>query len=424
MKFSSSVFLLLTAVSATVTAALPCQQSTTIKEAQENSLEENLSQKIVKVANEPELQAAVSNLEDGYTIVVAPGRYQLTKTLYIRKNNVTIRGNGDTCEDVVLLGNGMDNAEYGNAPHGIWSDARHLSISDLTIRDFYFHAVILNPGASSPRISSVQLLNSGEQFIKSNAKGYADGVNDGVVEFSRIAYTDGVPQTNHEGAGLGYTNGIDIHGGKRWRINHNQFENLSMPDTYAWLWNPAVLAWNGSAETLVENNIFINVDRAVAFGLIERNGQTDHRGGTIRNNIVYYEDNLYSANRRAQSDGAIIVWNSPNSIVAHNTVVTNKNTNKSIEFRFDTQKNMALNNLVDAPIGSRGNSSFIQQGNYYYTASTPLLAEPPIRHFQLSSLAKSRIIAVEFTEHSPLDIDGIERQKQKLISPGAQQISP
>src|SRR5574341_328247 len=89
----------------------------------------------VTVATEAQLQSAMSNLRDGDTILLANGTYNLTNTLYVANvNNVTIRS-ASGCDDVSLVGRGMDNANYGNVPHGIWSNAHNTGIAHLTIRD-------------------------------------------------------------------------------------------------------------------------------------------------------------------------------------------------------------------------------------------------------------------------------------------------
>jgi hypothetical protein len=87
----------------------------------------------VNVATETELQSAMSSLRDGDTILLANGTYNLTNTLHVANvNNVTIRG-ASGCHDVILVGRGMDIANYGNVPHGIWSNARNTVIAHLTI---------------------------------------------------------------------------------------------------------------------------------------------------------------------------------------------------------------------------------------------------------------------------------------------------
>jgi hypothetical protein len=74
--------------------------------------------RIVKVGTETQLQAAMADLRDGDTILLADGTYALTSTLYVReRNNVTIRGAAGST-NVVLMGRGMDNPNYGDVRFG------------------------------------------------------------------------------------------------------------------------------------------------------------------------------------------------------------------------------------------------------------------------------------------------------------------
>jgi hypothetical protein len=151
--------------------------------------------RIVNVATESQLQSAMGNLLSGDTILLADGTYQLTSSLYINgRNNVTIRGAAGST-DVVLAGKGMDNSNHGEVRFGVWSNGTNTTIAHLTIRDTYDNEIIFNPGAQSPRIYCVRLLNAGSQFIKSNPTDVnaGIGVNNGVVEYCWFEYT-GNPQ--------------------------------------------------------------------------------------------------------------------------------------------------------------------------------------------------------------------------------------
>jgi hypothetical protein len=318
--------------------------------------------RVVNVVTEAQLQSAMSNLRDGDTILLANGTYNLTNTLHVANvNNVTIRG-ASGCHEVVLIGRGMDNANYGKVPHGIWSNAHTTVIAHLTIRDIYTHPIIFNAGAQSPHIYNVKLLNAGSQFIKANPNGPAAGVDNGVVEYSVFEYTAGPPATNH-GPGVGYTNGLSIHTANNWIIRGNLFKNFHTPDSSAYPWNPVVLVWKHSTNTLTERNTFINVDRAVAYGLQDNTGY-DHQGGIIRNNFIYVQPGLMSQARKAGSDAQIIVWDSPGTKVFHNTILTNGNVFNAIEVRFTTVGAEIRNNLTDAPLGSRDGGSYSQIGNW------------------------------------------------------------
>src|SRR6266487_6832932 len=235
--------------------------------------------RIVNVSTEAQLQSAMGNLQNGDTILLSNGTYNLTSTLYINgRQNITIRGtNGST--NVVLVGKGMDNASYGNVPFGIWSNGTNTTIAHLTIRDTWDNEIIFNSGAQSPRVYCVRLLNAGSQFIKSNPTDVnaGIGVNNGVVEYCWFEYTRN-PPADH-GAGVGYFNGISAHAARNWTIRGNLFKNLHNPDGTAYSWHPAVLFWRHSVNTVTEQNIFLNVDRAIAYGLENMTPYFDHLGG-------------------------------------------------------------------------------------------------------------------------------------------------
>src|ERR1044071_8139540 len=255
--------------------------------------------RIVNVSTEPQLLSAMNNLQSGDTLLLADGTYNLSSSLYVNgRNNVTIRGAAGST-NVVLIGKGMDNSNYGNVPFGIWSNGTNTTIAHLTIRDTWDNEIIFNPGAQSPHVYCVRLLNAGSQFIKSNPTDVANGigVNNGVVEYCWFEYT-GSPPANH-GSGVGYFNGISAHAAQNWIIRGNLFKNLHNPDSAAYLWNPAVLFWRHSANTITEQNIFLNVDRAVAYGLDNTTPYFDHAGGLIRNNFVCLTPGLMSPSRTA-----------------------------------------------------------------------------------------------------------------------------
>src|SRR5437660_2416696 len=310
--------------------------------------------RIINVSTEPQLQSAMGNLRTGDTILLANGNYNLTSTLYINgRQNVTIRGTNGSA-NVVLIGKGMDNASYGNVPFGIWSNGTNTTIAHLTIRDTWDNEIIFNPGAQSPRVYCVRLLNAGSQFIKSNPTDVnaGVGVNNGVVEFCRFEYT-GTPPADH-GSGVGYFNGISAHAAQNWIIRGNLFKNLHNPDGTAYPWNPAVLFWRHSVNTVTEQNIFIDADRAVAYGLDNTTPYFDHAGGVVGNNFINIAPGLLSASRKASSDGSIIAWNSPGTRIDHNTVLLNRDEIYAVEFRFSpTPNGPARNHLADAPVHLR-----------------------------------------------------------------------
>lgn len=370
---------------------------------------------VVRVSTETELRNAVNNVSPNTVVLIEPGLYELSRTLVVRQNNVTLRGNSNRCDAVRLVGMGMDNAAGAAAvPHGIWTDADSLKIQNLTIENVYNHSVSIDSQAAAPEIYNVAMFDAGEQFVKVNAAADGQGSSNGRLEYSIIKYTNGPPVTDH-GAGIGYTQGISLHSGDNWVISNNRFENLSTPDTAAYLWNPAVLAWNSSSNTVVENNLFIDVDRAIALGLQDR--ADEHSGGIIRNNMVLMRENLYSQERRNNADATILVWSSPDTQVLHNTVLTNGNTPFAIEIRFNSNNAILRNNLTDAPIRDRSSNQYVDIDNVLFNDSS-IFRNPAEGDLHLASEIEGITDAVPTLDNATQDFDR-QNRSTNLTDAGA-----
>lgn len=380
--------------------------------------------RVVNVSTDEQLQAAMGNLRDGDTILLADGTYNLTSSLYINgRNNVTIRGTSGST-NVVLAGKGINNANHGGVPFGVWSNGTNTTIAHLTIRDTWDNEIIFNPPAQSPHVYCVRLLDSGSQFIKSNPADVKAGlgVNDGVVEYCWFEYI-GNPPADH-GAGAGYFNGISAHAAKNWVVRGNLFKNLHNPDGSAYPWNPAVLFWRQSVNTITEQNIFINVDRAVAYGLDDSTPYRDHAGGAVRNNFVYLAPGFLSASRKASSDGSIIVWNSPGTQVDHNTALLNSNEFYAVEFRFAlTTNGTARNNLSDAPVHLRDNAKAVLTGNLA-SATASMFANAAAGDLHLLSSATAAIDKAVSVNSVTNDFDGARRPQGNAADIGADEFTP
>lgn len=348
----------------------------------------------INVSTVAQLQSAVSAIASNTTIVIAPGTYRLTSTLYINGNftNVGVRGATANRDDVVIVGRGMNASNDGGVPFGIWvgGNVRGVTIANLTIRDVYNHPIMLNAGAQSPLIHNVRLVNAGQQFLKANPDGSGGGVDNGIVEYSVFEY-DTVSRDY-------YTNGVDVHTGDNWIIRHNLFRNLRAPAGQ--LAGPAILMWNGSTNTLVDGNTFIECQREIALGLIERT-PNDHTGGVIRNNFIY---------RGAWGDAAIYVGDSPGTQVVHNSILISRTYANPIEFRFPhTTGVVVANNVLDGTIAARDGATGSVSGNYT-NAVAAFFVNPVIGDLHLKPLATvllNQVIAVPTS--APVDWDGQPR---------------
>jgi hypothetical protein len=311
---------------------------------------------IVNVSTEPQLQAAVAALTSNTTIMIAAGTYRLSGTLYVNGTftNIALRGSTGNADDVVLVGAGMTNA---SVPYGVWvgGNVQGITIANLTIRDLYYHPIILNAGTQSPHIYNVRLVNAGQQFLKSNPDNAGGGVNNGLVEYTVIEYDTTSPTA--------YTNGVDVHTGRNWIIRNSLFHNIRAPQGL--LAGPAILMWNGSSNSIADGNTFIDCQREIAFGLIERITPHDQSGGIIRNNFIYRSSSV-------AGDVAIGVFDSPNTQVLHNTALLSGTYPNAVEYRFvETSGTVVANNLSDSAIQARDGATGAVSGNY--TQASPAL---------------------------------------------------
>jgi hypothetical protein len=328
---------------------------------------------VVYVSTLSQLQSAVASIASNTTIVIAPGTYNLNGPLYINGSfmNVGIRGATGNRDDVVLVGKGMSGPNDGGVPFGIWvgGDVRGVTIAHLTIRDVFNHPIMLNAGAQSPLIHNVRLVNAGQQFVKSNPDGAGGGVDNGIVEYSVIEYVT----TSRDY----YTNGVDVHTGDNWIIRHNLFRNIRAP--LGELAGPAILMWNGSTNTIVDGNTFIDCQRDIAMGLIERT-PNDHAGGVVRNNFIYRGAGV-------AGDTAVYVADSPGTQVLHNSILVSRTYANPIEYRFPHTTGVVIqNNVLDGNILARDGATATVAGNYT-SATAPLFVNSALGDLHLAPTA-------------------------------------
>lgn len=310
---------------------------------------------IVEVATAQQLADACWNLESDTAIVIAPGVYDLAGVdfpngvdgrLTVGRfgappiSNLQIRGATGDPADVVLLGAGMLDPIV---PFGIQIfTATDVTIADLSIRDVYYHAVAIqgDQGAERVRLYHLRLFDAGQQIVK----GSGGGADDVTVEFSELFYTAGAIE-HPEGSPPGscYTNAIDAIGSARWIVRDNRIRDIRCANGE--LAGPAVLLWQGSSDSRVERNTFLDSSRGVALGLV---GPADHSGGLVRDNFFRWEaDAPYAVD-------VPIYTTSPGSRILHNTALTRGGYPNAVEVRFAGATGVVVrHNLLDAAITPR-----------------------------------------------------------------------
>lgn len=362
------------------------------------------SGRVVNVSTEAQLQAAITRVITGTTIVIAPGTYRLTASLYINKavSDVVIRGATNNRNDVQIVGKGMAASSDGGVPFGIWTGGgvTRITIANLTIRDVYYHPLILNPGTRQPRVYNVALVDAGQQLLKANPDGAGGGVDGGLVEYCVFEYTTAAKSD--------YTNGVDVHTGDDWVIRHSLFRRIRSTQGLA---GPAILMWNNSRNTIVESNTFIDNHRDIHLGLIERT-PNDHTGGVVRNNMIVRSPG-------AGGDVGIAVADSPGTRVVHNSIWMGGAYGIAIEYRFpDTTGVVIANNISDATAWARENATGTLTSNVW-TAVASDFVSPGRGDLHLSSTAVAAIDKVPVHPDAAADWDGESRPAGAAADLGA-----
>lgn len=319
---------------------------------------------IVNVNTSQQLADACWNLSSDEAIVIAPGTYHLDAVSFPNGvdgrltvgrfgadpiQNIQIRGATGNPADVVILGAGMLDAIV---PFGFQVfTATDVVIADLTIGNVYYHALAVqgDQGAQRVRVYHARLFDAGQQIVKGTP-----GADDVTIEYSELFTTAGA--VNHpEGAPPGscYTNAIDGVTSDRWIVRDNLIHDIWCQDET--LAGPAVLLWQGSADTIVERNTILDSSRGIALGLVSAD---DHAGGRIRNNFIRWN---------AAAPYAVdvpIYTTSPNAKVLHNTALTVGRYPNAVEVRYQGATGVeVLNNLLDAAIQPRDGAMPAVSGN-------------------------------------------------------------
>lgn len=330
---------------------------------------------LVDVAAGADLASAVSKAASGTTLLLAPGTYKVPAMVQFTKADVTLRSKTGKRDDVILDGNNggtpLDPARFTTELLAVRAD--NVTLADITLRYARYHAVHVHPprGASISgfRMHNVRIYDTGEQLVKVNSNGEASPgwANKGVIQCSLLEFVDNSVMEPWDGGGF-YTGGIDVHGGEDWVVRHNVFRNIQRDGE---LMEHAVHFWTKSRGTLVENNRFENVYRAIGFGMkrapsgVDRkypdgrgdSPYLDHIDGIIRNNVVWNGAGIHL-------ESGIELMNAGGTEVYHNTIYSVEAPFSGIEYRFPDARVIIKNNLLGHKLVKRDNAVAEVGGNY------------------------------------------------------------
>ncbi len=298
------------------------------------------------VHNVDELNDAENVARNGnVTILLDDGTYELSDQFMVRGVNVTVRSlNGDASK-VIVRGNGMD----GSVPHvfSVYSD--QFTVEDLTLGWVRNHGIQVHGelDADDVVIRNVHFRDTREQMLKiSYSTSQPDFSDNGLVEGCSFLYTAGIgPQW--------YIGGVDGHRTKGWVVRNCLFQDIVSPESG--LSEGAIHFWSDATDSLVENNLIVNCDRGVMFGL----DSAHHYGGVVRNNFIH-----------TTRDVGIYMANAHDTRIYNNTVFIDSDYFNAIEYRFAESHVYLTNNLTNKPMASRNGGMATLMTNIDFATDT------------------------------------------------------
>ncbi|SLM31773.1 exported hypothetical protein [Desulfamplus magnetovallimortis] len=341
-------------------------------------------------------QAEIAARDGNLLILIDDGEYVLSDQFMVRGDNVTVKSlNGDASK-VIVRGKGMD----GNVPHvfSVYSD--NFTVEDITLGWVRNHGIQVHGelDADNVVVRNVHFRDTYEQMLKISYSGSQEGFSDnGLVEGCSFIYTAGTgPQY--------YIGGVDGHKSKGWIIRNNLFQDIISPSSA--LSEGAVHFWSDSTDTIVENNLIINCDRGIMFGL----DSSHHHGGVVRNNFIH-------VNR----DVGIYMANAHNTQIYNNTIFLDSNYINAIEYRFEETDVQISNNLTNKAIASRNGGIATISNNVDYAVDS-WFVDPYAGDLHLAEAVYVIIDQGMDIDGLTHDIDGDSRESGK-IDIGADEVS-
>lgn len=352
------------------------------------------SESQVEVRNTSELAAALGNAKRGQTLMLADGTYDLSSVepLRIRVDSVGLYGASRDPAKVILQGQGFGGSNTNEEMIKI--EATHSTLAYVTLRDVRASGLKIQSGANTGLlVHNVNFIDICERSIKGPDAPVSVG---GIVRYCLFEQvtpiTNAIPNLNSNGD---YIAGMDMMKIEGWRIHDNTFKNIRGMNGGG---RAAVFLWNGCKSVVVERNLFIGCDRAIAFG--NPSGPvSDMEGGTIRNNFIV-----------AGAGIAIEVCHSHASSVHHNTIYsTNPSFNRTLFFFENAAGNAVKNNLVMGRMFVENGTVPDTAGNLFITSAANWFRNPASGDLHLAGTATAAIDRGVPLSLVTDDFDGVAR---------------
>ena len=305
------------------------------------------------VEADADLFAAIANAPDvDAVLLLAPGFYDLTKTLPIDKE-LTLVGQSGNSRDVVLRANGVT----GNVFEVTASD---VTLAHFTVQDqggSAVHIAATDEAITNFRMHDVSVLNSGAYgvFVDGGSDSGWPGVDNSSVTCSRFELQD-TARNNQEGCERG---AIDALGTRGWVVRDNRIIDMWC-DTVS---PAAVRFYRGSRGATIIRNTLVNTPLGIVVGQTQDDvGRTysdlssceSEIPGVLQSEGAFVANNIVSSNEAPEMTAGILAESSCNVTIVHNSVYTRDALptpgTSSIEHGFEGTSGVIANNLCSHTI--------------------------------------------------------------------------
>ena len=243
------------------------------------------------IYNVPDLDYALSNLGTGDELALNPGTYNLDRVVALNLQGVSIYGTSGNRDDVILVGGGMN--VNGGVREGITIGADNVSVSALTLKDFFHNALHLRAenDISGATISNVKTWNIGQRHVKGSWDGNVNHTLDNtLIEKMYMLQTE--PRQDNDPSGGDYIGGMDIMSTNNIIIRDCVAEGIR---GFTGEGNASIFLWQGHNNFLIERNVIIDTNKGIGIGLCywagnNISGGWHGDGGMIRNNFILRGD--------------------------------------------------------------------------------------------------------------------------------------
>ncbi len=223
------------------------------------------TEEVIEVSDSQQLQRAVRESQPGQTILLADGLYRLSSRLNVRTDGASIRSASGNREKVILDGTSVAGGEL------VEINARDVTLANLTLQNVRWNAVKIGGRAPTEQVTiyNCVLHNIWQRGIKASHVQQEELRTRGCrVQFCLFyndhpkRYADD-PADTHKNFRGNYIGGIDVKDTIGWTISDNAFVSIQGRSREG---RGAVYISERGSDCVIERNLFVNCDIAVALG--------------------------------------------------------------------------------------------------------------------------------------------------------------